>query len=61
MLAFRLTRELGGMTVRQLLRSMDSAELSEWAAYFMVLDEYQKQAQLEAEAQSKLSARRPRG
>lgn len=33
--SFSLARELG-MTVRQLLASIDSSELSEWVAYFKI-------------------------
>ena len=43
--SFSLARELG-MTVRQLLASIDSSELSEWVAYFKIekskLDEKRK-------------------
>lgn len=46
------------MTVGQLLRSMTSSELSEWLAFYLVEAEEAKKAQLEAEAQSKLNARR---
>jgi hypothetical protein len=35
---FALARELG-MTVRQLLQTIDSRELTEWAAFFKVEDE----------------------
>ena len=37
-----------GMTVRQLLTSLDSAELSEWLAYFQLEHELQRQAELDA-------------
>ncbi len=42
------------MTRAELLRRLDSAELSEWIAYFQLEGEEMERAQLEARARAKL-------
>ena len=49
------------MPVGEMLRRMDSAEITEWLAYYMIESQDEKKARLEAEANSKLNARRRRG
>lgn len=44
------------MTVRQLLRSISSSELSEWMAYYKLENEEKKRALAEAKAQSGVQA-----
>jgi hypothetical protein len=47
----RLARDLG-MTVRELLTRIDSQELSEWMAYYMLEAEEQEQANKKASMKS---------
>jgi hypothetical protein len=44
---------LGYVSVKEMLRSVDSTELTEWQAYFKVKSEYQKEAEAKAEARAK--------
>jgi hypothetical protein len=47
----RLARELG-MTVREMLNRIDSRELSEWMAYYMLEAEEREQADKKASMKS---------
>ncbi len=48
------------MTVKTLLRSLDSPELSEWMAYYRIEDEERKRAMLEAKARAGVTATKAR-
>lgn len=46
------------MTVKELLRRIDSREISEWWAFYMNEAEAEKQAGLESRARAKINAPR---
>lgn len=56
---FFLAGELG-MTVKQLGRSMDSAELSEWMAYYRIEAEDRRKAMMAAQANRGLATTKAR-
>ena len=58
MFAFRLARELGVWNVDDMLKSMSSRQLSEWMAFFVILERERKEMELEHKARSGVEARR---
>ena len=61
---FRLARDLGGLTVGELLARISSAELTEWVAIYLLENEEAKQREVERQVKSgvrgQLSRPRPR-
>lgn len=45
MIYFRLARDLGGMTVREMLKRIDSIELARWIKFYEWEDEEIRKAQ----------------
>ena len=60
MLAYRLADRLGIANVDQMLAGLSSTQLTEWAAYFTILDAEHQEQQLAAETEANLQAMKGR-